>query len=45
MDLIGFSSKDKQDKLKSIIKNKSKTSKIRQLVVNGKEIARILTMK
>jgi len=41
-DLIGFSSKEKQNKIINTIKEKSKTSKIRQLVVNGKEIARIL---
>jgi len=41
-DLINFSSEEKQEKLKFAIKNKSKTSKIRQVAVNGKEVANIL---
>jgi len=40
--LIGFMSKEKQKKINFAIKNKGRTSKIRQLTVNGKEIARIL---
>jgi len=39
---INFTSIEKQQKLDSLIKNRSNRSKVRQLVVNGKTIARIL---
>jgi len=41
-NLIGFSSSEKQNKLKKIINNRSNTNRVRQIVVNGKEIARII---
>ena len=39
---IGFSAHDKSQKLDLALKNRSKGSNVRQLVVNGKEVARIL---
>ncbi len=41
-ELIGFSSKEKQEKLKKFIDNRSNRNKVRQLIVNGSEIARII---
>ncbi len=40
--LIGFSSKGKQDKVKELINNRGNRNKIRQLVVNGSEVAKII---
>ena len=40
--LIGFSSKEKQDKVKELINNRSNKNKVRQLVVNGSDVARII---
>lgn len=40
--LIGFSSKEKQDKVNDLIKNRSNRNKVRQLVVNGLDVARII---
>ncbi len=40
--IINFTSLEKQNKLNKIIKNRSNKNKVRQLAVNGKEIARIL---
>ncbi len=42
MENIGFVSKEKQDKLSQIIENRSNRNKVRQIAVNGKEVARIL---
>jgi len=39
---IGFSSKEKQDKVRELINKRSNRNKVRQLVVNGSEIARII---
>jgi len=39
---IGFASNEKQDKLKKLIENRSNRSKVRQLVVNGRDVARII---
>ncbi len=39
---IGFTSKKKSEKLKSIIKNKSGKSNIRQIVVSGRKIKKII---
>jgi len=39
---IGFSSNEKQNKLKKLIENRSNRSKVRQLVVNGREVAKII---
>ncbi len=41
-DLIGFSSLEKQNKVKDLINKRSNRNKVRQLVVNGSEIARII---
>jgi peptide subunit release factor 1 (eRF1)/intein/homing endonuclease len=41
-DLCGFFSNEKQSKLKKLIENRSNRSKVRQLVVNGREVARII---
>jgi len=41
-NLAGFSSVEKQEKIKKIIENRSNKSKVRQIVVNGAEIAKIL---
>jgi len=41
-ELIGFTSKEKQDKFISLLRGRSNRNKVRQLVVNGKEIARII---
>ena len=41
-DLVGFSSKEKQDKIKKLINNRSNRNKVRQLVVNGSEVAKII---
>jgi len=40
--LINFSSLEKQNKLINIIKNRSNKNKVRQIIINGEEIARIL---
>lgn len=40
--LIGFSSKEKIDNVQNLISSRSNRSKVRQLVVNGSEIARII---
>jgi peptide subunit release factor 1 (eRF1)/uncharacterized pyridoxamine 5'-phosphate oxidase family protein len=40
--IIGFSSKEKQEKVKILINNRSNRNKVRQLIVNGKDIARII---
>ncbi len=40
--LVGFSSIEKQDKLEKSIVQRSNRNKIRQIVVNGKEVARII---
>ncbi|MBI2673164.1 hypothetical protein HYX19_02795 [Candidatus Woesearchaeota archaeon] len=40
--LVGFSSQEKSKKLKYIITKRSNRNKVRQIVVNGKEIAKIL---
>ncbi len=39
---IGFTSIEKKQKLENMIKNRTGRSNIRQIVVNGKEVARIL---
>jgi peptide subunit release factor 1 (eRF1) len=39
---IGFSSFEKQEKLKIVLKNRKNRSNIRQLTVNGKDVARII---
>lgn len=39
---IGFCSLEKQEKLNSLIKKRSNKNKVRQLVVNGSDIARII---
>jgi len=41
-NLIGFSSIEKQEKLNNFIDKRSNRNKVRQLVVNGSEIARII---
>jgi peptide subunit release factor 1 (eRF1)/intein/homing endonuclease len=41
-NLVGFNSFEKQNKLKKIINNRSNTNRVRQIAVNGKEIARII---
>lgn len=41
-NLIGFTSIEKYEKLKKTLKNRSNRTNVRQLVVNGKEIAKIL---
>jgi len=41
-ELIGFCSIEKQEKLNNLINNRSIRSKVRQLVVNGSEVARII---
>ncbi len=41
-NLIGFSSKEKQDKVRILINNRSNRNKIRQLIINGKDVARII---
>ncbi len=40
--LINFSFSKKREKLESLIRNRSKKNKIRQLIVNGKEVAKII---
>ena len=40
--LIGFSSTEKQNKVVDLINNRSSRNKVRQLVVNGSEVARII---
>lgn len=40
--LIGFSSSEKQNKVKELIQSRSNRNKVRQLVVNGPDIARII---
>lgn len=40
--IIGFSSNEKQDKLKAIIDRRGNRNKVRQLVVNGPDVARII---
>lgn len=39
---MGLSSKEEQKKLKKLIKNRSNRNKVRQIVVTGKEVARII---
>ncbi len=39
---IGFFSKEKMEKLDVLIRNRSNRSKVKQLVVNGKEVAKII---
>jgi len=39
---ISFVSKEKQDKLKNLIENRSSRNKVRQLAVNGSEVAKII---
>jgi ribosomal protein L7Ae-like RNA K-turn-binding protein len=39
---VGFSSKEKQEKVRNLIKNRSSKNKVRQIAVNGKEVARII---
>lgn len=41
-ELIGFVSKEKQNKIILLLRNRSNKNKVRQLVVNGKEVARII---
>ena len=41
-DLIGFSSLEKQEKIKKLINKRSSKNKVRQIVVNGKEVAKII---
>lgn len=41
-EIIGFTSKEKQNKLLELINKRSNRNKVRQIVANGKEIARIL---
>lgn len=41
-DVIGFCSKKKQAKVENLINDRSSRNKVRQLVVNGKDVARIL---
>lgn len=41
-DLAGFVSSEKREKLKELISNRSNRNKVRQLVVNGREVARII---
>ncbi len=41
-DLVGFTSFEKQDKINQLISKRSNRNKVRQLVVNGKEVARII---
>jgi len=40
--LIGFSSQEKNEKVKSLISQRSNRNKVRQIVVNGREVARII---
>ena len=39
---MGFSSEEKNQKIFYLIKNRSSRNKVRQLIVNGKEVARII---
>jgi len=39
---IGFTSLEKQEKLRDLIKNRGNQNNVNQLVVNGKEVARII---
>ncbi|MFH1452266.1 MAG: LAGLIDADG family homing endonuclease [archaeon] len=41
-ELINFNSEEKISKLRNILQNRSNKSNVRQLAVNGKEVARIL---
>lgn len=41
-ELVGFSSLEKQKKVKDLIKNRSNRNKVRQIATNGSEIARII---
>jgi intein/homing endonuclease len=41
-EIIGFASKEKQLKVKNLISKRSSRNKVRQLVVNGKDVARII---
>ena len=41
-DTIGFASREKRDKVAGLIKGRSNRNKVRQLIVNGSEVARIL---
>jgi len=39
---IGFCSKEKQEKLRNLVDKRSNRSKVKQLVVNGREVAKII---
>ncbi len=41
-EFVGFTSKEKQEKVINLINKRSSRNKVRQIVVNGKEVARIL---
>tara|TARA_Y100000310_G_scaffold334479_1_gene414363 strand:- start:1636 stop:4227 length:2592 start_codon:yes stop_codon:yes gene_type:complete len=41
-ELIGFSAFDKKGKLNNLINNRQNRSNVRQLIINGKEIAKII---
>ncbi len=41
-ELVRFSSTEKQSKVESLINSRSNRNKVRQIVVNGKEVARII---
>jgi intein/homing endonuclease len=40
--LVGFCSSEKSQKVKDLIQNRSSRNKVRQLIVNGSEVARII---
>jgi len=40
--IVGFSSSEKQEKVRKLIEERSNRNKVRQLVVNGSDIARII---
>lgn len=40
--IMNFTAKDKQEKLETLISKRSNRNKVRQLVVNGKEVAKVL---
>lgn len=41
-ELIGFSSAEKQNKVNELIKGRSNRNKVRQIVINGRDVARII---
>ena len=41
-EMANFASKEKRDLLNKLIENRSNVNKVRQIVVNGKEVARII---